>query len=164
MAKSKDAPDDTEDIQKSNTAKVDIVTGEKRITMSTPVKEFDDLKSSFKNMMAAFANFIEAAGLEIGKDEASTRIETLRNEFEKFKDDVKAEEAKMRKELVPQYEFEKLKDDVKAEEAKMREELVPQGEFEKLKAVSEERAAKASENYVTRVEFDRFREAIREVI
>jgi len=129
-----------EETQKSDLAKVDIVTGEKKMTLSAPVKEFEDLKISFKYMMAAFANFIEAAGLEIGKDDASAQIDAIKTEFQQ------------------------LKNDVKAQEDKIREELVSHNEFYELKVITEQRAAQASVDYVTRTEFERFREAIREVI
>ncbi len=58
-------------------ASVDIVSGEKKITMSAPVKEFEEFKESFKNMMFAFARFIEAAGMEIGKDETKEQVNLL---------------------------------------------------------------------------------------
>jgi protein subunit release factor A len=140
MTKAKDIPGDKGEVQGGDLAKVDIITSEKKITMSAPVKEFEDFKNSFKAMMVAFANFIEAAGLEIGKDETITQINALKNNFEQ------------------------LKNDVKAEEAKMREELVPHDEFLELKTVTEKRAAKASEDFVTRFEFEQFRKAVREVI
>ncbi|MFC1965030.1 hypothetical protein ACFLWG_03410 [Chloroflexota bacterium] len=128
------------EVQESDLAKVDIVTGEKKVTMSAPVKEFEDFKNSFKSMMLAFANFIEAAGLEIGKDETSAKINTLI------------------------LEFEQLKEELRADEAKMREELVPREEFEEFKAVTEDKEEKAIEDYVRRDEFEKFRSAIREVI
>ena len=129
-----------EESQDSNLAKVDIVTSEKKVTMSTPVKEFEDLKNSFKSMVVAFTNFIEVAGLEIGKDETITKINMLSSAFEQ-----------MRK-------------DLQSEQAKIRDGLVPRSEFEELKAATEERAARASEDYVTRGEFEKFRAAVREVI
>ena len=129
-----------EESQESNFAKVDVVTSEKKVTMSAPVKEFEDFKNSFKSMMAAFANFIETAGLEIGKDETSTTINMLR------------------------LELDQMRKDLQSEQAKIRDGLVPRSEFEELKAATEERAAKASEDYVTRGEFERFRAAVREVI
>ena len=129
-----------EESQESNFAKVDVVTSEKKVTMSAPVKEFEDFKNSFKSMMAAFANFIETAGLEIGKDETSTTINMLR------------------------LKLDQMRKDLQSEQAKIRDGLVPRSEFEELKAATEERAAKASEDYVTRGEFERFRAAVREVI
>jgi len=153
-----------EDVQESSLAKVDVVTSEKKVTMSAPVKEFEDFKNSFKSMMAAFANFIETAGLEIGKDETSTTINMLRLQLDQMRKDLQSEQAKIRDGLVPRSEFDGFKADSAAEEAKRREESVPRSEFEELKAASEERAAKASEDYVTRGEFERFRAAVREVI
>jgi len=129
-----------EESQESNFAKVDVVTSEKKVTMSAPVKEFEDFKNSFKSMMAAFANFIETAGLEIGKDETSTTINMLR------------------------LKLDQMRKDLQSEQAKIRDGLVPRSEFEELKAATEERAAKASEDYVTRGEFERFMAAVREVI
>ena len=153
-----------EESQESNFAKVDVVTSEKKVTMSAPVKEFEDFKNSFKSMMAAFANFIETAGLEIGKDETSTTINMLRLKLDQMKKDLQSEQAKIRDGLVPRSEFDEFKTTTEAEEAKRREESVPRSEFEELKAATEERAAKASEDYVTRGEFERFRAAVREVI
>jgi len=129
-----------EKVQGSGLAKVDVVTSEKKVTMSAPVKEFEDFKNSFKSMMGAFANFIEAAGLEIGKDETSTTINMLRLEFDEMRKDLQSERTRMGKELVPR------------------------SEFEELEAAIEERAAKASEDYVTRTEFESFRAAVRKVI
>ena len=129
-----------EEVQESSLAKVDIVTSEKKVTMSAPVKEYEDFKNSFKSMMAAFASFIEAAGLEIGKDETSTTINMLR------------------------LKLDQMRKDLQSEQAKIRDGLVPRSEFEELKAATEERAAKASEDYVTRGEFEKFRAAVREVI
>ena len=129
-----------EESQESNFAKVDVVTSEKKVTMSAPVKEFEDFRNSFKSMMAAFANFIETAGLEIGKDETSTTINMLR------------------------LKLDQMRKDLQSEQAKIRDGLVPRSEFEELKAATEERAAKASEDYVTRGEFEKFRAAVREVI
>ena len=127
-------------VEESSFAKVDIVTSGKKASMSAPVKEFEDFKDSFKSMMVAFANFVEAAGLEIGKDETGIQINMLR------------------------LEFEELRKDIHAEQDKMREESVPRSEFEEYKAATEEKEAKAREDYVTRGEFERFRDAIREVI
>jgi len=129
-----------EESQESNFAKVDVVTSEKKVTMSAPVKEFEDFRNSFKSMMAAFANFIETAGLEIGKDETSTTINMLR------------------------LELDQMRKDLQSEQAKIRDGLVPRSEFDEFKTATEERAAKASEDYVTRGEFEKFRAAVREVI
>ena len=129
-----------EEVQESSLAKVDIVTSEKKVTMSAPVKEYEDFKNSFKSMMTAFANFMEATGLEIGKDETITTINMMR------------------------LELDQMKKDLQSEQAKIRDGLVPRSDFEELKATTEERAAKASEDYVTRMEFERFRAAVREVI
>ena len=153
-----------EEVQESSLAKVDVVTSEKKVTMSAPVKEFEDFKNSFKSMMGAFANFIEAAGLEIGKDETSTTINMLRLEFDEMRKDLQSERTRMGKELVPRGEFDEFKTATEAEEAKRREGSVPRSEFAELKAAIEERAAKASEDYVTRTEFERFRAAVRKVI
>jgi hypothetical protein len=153
-----------EEVQESSLAKVDIVTSEKKVTMSAPVKEYEDLKNSLKSMIAAFANFMEATGLEIGKDETITTINALRLELNQMRTDLQSEQAKIRDELVSRSEFEEFKVNSTAEEAKRREESVPRSEFEELKAATEERAAKASEDYVTRGEFEKFRAAVREVI
>jgi hypothetical protein len=108
--------------------------------MSAPLKEFNEFKSSFKAMMVAFGNFIEAAGIEIGKDETAEKMSELSKEMEK-----------LREELV-------------AEEAKVRDQMVTQDEFEEYKAKNEEKMAQESEDYIRREEFDRFRQAIREVL
>ncbi len=153
-----------EESQESDFAKVDVVTSKKQVTMSAPVKEFEDFKNSFKSMMAAFASFIEAAGLEIGKDETSTTINMLRLKLDQMRKDLQSEQAKIRDGLVPRSEFDEFKTATEAEEAKRHAESVPRSEFEELKAATEERAAKASEDYVTRGEFEKFRAAVREVI
>ncbi len=152
-----------EEAQESNLAKVDVVTSNKKITMSTPVKEYDDFKNSFKSMMEAFTNLLEATGLEIGKDETITTINMLRLDLDQMREDLQSEQAKIRDELVPRSEFDRLKATT-AEEAKKIKEYVPRSEFDLLKTATEERAARASEDYVTREEFERFRAAVREVI
>ena len=121
-------------------ATVDIITGERKVTMSATVKEFEEFKDSFKAMMVAFGNFIEAAGLEIGKNETDSKGNALA------------------------IDMEKLRDDLSAEQEKIREQLVSKDEFEGYKNDSQEKAAKESEDYVRRTEFDRFREAIKEVL
>ena len=128
------------EVQESILAKVDVVTREKKVTISTPVKEYEDFKSSFKSMMVAFANFMEATGLEISKDETTTTINMLR------------------------LELDQMRKDLQSEQAKMRDGLVPRSEFEELKATTEERAAEASKDYVTRGEFEHFRATVRKVI
>jgi len=177
-----------EEAQDSGLAKVDVVTSQKKVSMSAPVKEYEDFKNSFKSMMASFASLMEATGLEIGKDETITTINMLRleldqmrndlqseqarlrdgsvprGEFDEFKSDLAAEEAKRREESVPHSEFDEFKANLAAEEAKRRAESVPRSEFEELKTATEERAARANEDYVTRGEFERFRAAVREVI
>ena len=150
--------------QESSFAKVDVVTSEKKVTMSAPVKEFEDFKNSFKSMMVAFANFIEAAGLEIGKDETSTTINMLRLEFDEMRKDLQSEKTRIREELVPRSALDEFKAAIEAEDDKRRAGSVPRSEFEELKAATEERAAKASEDYVTRGEFEHFRAAVRAVI
>ncbi len=153
-----------EEVQESSLAKVDVVTSEKKATVSAPVKEYQDFKDSFKSMMVSFANLMEATGLEIGKDETITMINMLRLELDQMRKDLQSEQAKIRDGLVPRSEFDEFKTNSAAEEAKRREESVPRSDFEELKAATEERAAKASEDYVTRGEFERFRAAVREVI
>jgi hypothetical protein len=126
-------------VEDSSLAKVDIVTRGEKATLSTPVKEFEDLKNSFQSMLIALTKFIEAAGLETGKDETSVQVNMLRLEFEELRKDIQAA-------------------------YKMSEDLVPRSDFEKYKTDADEREAKAREDYVTRKEFERFREAVREVI
>ncbi len=153
-----------EEVQESSLAKVHVVTSEKKVTMSAPVKEYEDLKNSFKSMMVAFANFMETTGLEIGKDETITTINMLKLELEQMRRNLQSEQVKLRDGLVPRSEFDEFKADSATEEAKRREGSVPRSEFEELKAATEGWAAKASEDYVTRPEFERFRAAVREVI
>lgn len=153
-----------EEVQESSLAKVDVVTRERKVTISAPVKEYEDFKNSFKSMMVSFANLMEATGLEIGKDETITTINMLRLELDQMRKDLQSEQANIRDGLVPRSEFDEFKANSAAEEAKRREESVPRSEFEELKAATEERAAKASEDYVTRGEFERFRAAVRKVI
>ncbi len=121
-------------------ASVDVVSGEKKITMSAPVKEFEEFKESFKNMMFAFARFIEAAGMEIGKDETKEQVNLLAAELQQ------------------------LKEDVKADEEVLSQSLVPRDEFEAYKAQTFEKDAEVAENYVRRAEFEKFRQTIRDAI
>ncbi len=153
-----------EEVQESSLAKVDVVTSEKKVTISAPVIEYQDFKNNFKSMMVSFANLMEATGLEIGKDETITTINMMRLELDQMRKDLQSEQAKIRDGLVPRSEFDEFKTNSAAEEAKRREESVPRSDFEELKTATEERAAKASEDYVTRGEFERFRAAVREVI
>lgn len=153
-----------QEAQEDNLAQVDIVTSDNKVTMSAPMKEFEDLKGSFKEFIAAFANFIDAAGLQVGKDETTTKVNALMADFDALKEDLKAEEDKIRQESVPRSEFDKLKDDLKAEDDKIRQESVPRNEFDEYKSAADNKEAMAREQYVTRGEFERFREAIREVI
>lgn len=157
-----------ETVEESSIAKVNLITSEKKITMSAPVKEFDDFKHSFKSMMTAFANFIEAAGLEIGQDETNAQIIMMKSEFERLRKDTQTEGARMREGSVSQSDLEALKADIEAEEAKNREGSVPRNEFEEHKAAIMEaitdKDVKLREDYVTRDEFERFRKAVREVI
>ena len=118
------------------TATMDVITGEKRLTMTAPVREFEEFKDSFKSMMVAFGNFIEAAGMEIGKNETDARVAAL------------------------VLDVEKLREELKAGEDKVQESMVTRDEFDGYRNESETK----SEDYVRRSEFDRFREAIREVI
>ncbi|MFC1951518.1 hypothetical protein ACFLYI_00555 [Chloroflexota bacterium] len=174
--------------EESSIAKANLITGDKRMTMSAPVKEFDDFKHSFKSMMTAFANFIEAAGLEIGKDETNAQIVILNNEFERLRKDMQAEKTKMweesisraeledfkadmevkdtmrRAESVSQSDLDELKATIEATETKNRESSVPRVEFEEYKAAITEKEATLQEDYVTRGEFERFRTAVRTVI
>ena len=152
------------EVQESSLVKVDVVTSEKKATMSAPVKEYEDFKNSFKSMMVAFSNLMESTGLEIGKDETITTINVLRLELDQMRKDLQSEQAKIRDGLLPRSEFDEFKSAAAAEEAERREAYVPRSEFEELKAATEERAAKASEDYVTRGEFEKFRAAVREVI
>ena len=112
-------------LQSSGVAKVDVVTSEKKVTMSAPVKEFESLKNSFKNMMTDFTKFMEAAGLEISKDETLTMINTLTMEFNELRKDLQTESAKISEGLVPRSEFEAFKNAVEAEESKRLSETVP---------------------------------------
>ena len=181
-----------ETIEESSIAKVNLITSEKKVTMSAPVKEFDDFKHSFKSMMTAFANFIEAAGLEIGQDETNAQIIMMKSEFERLRKDTQTEGAKMREGLVSRSDLEALKAALEAEEAKNREGLVSMSDLEALKAAIEaeeaknregsvprnefeehkaaimeaitDKDAKLREDYVTRGEFERFRKAVREVM
>lgn len=153
-----------EEALEDNLAQVDIITSNNKMTMSAPMKEFEDLKGSFKEFIAAFANFIDAAGLQVGKDETTTKVNALVADFDALKEDLKAEEDRIRQESVPRSEFDKLMDDLKAEDDRIRQESVPRNEFDEYKSAADNKEAMAREQYVTRGEFERFREAIREVI
>jgi len=122
--------------QEDASASVDIITGEKKMTMSAPVKEFEEFKISFKAMMVAFGNFIEAAGLEIGRNETDEKVEALTAEMEKLRDEIAEEQQKIQDQLVTKDEFIGFKNDSEV----------------------------MAEDYVRRSEFDRFREAIKEVL
>ncbi|MBN1189580.1 MAG: hypothetical protein JXA46_07505 [Dehalococcoidales bacterium] len=120
------------------TTRVDIVTGDKRMTMSAPVPEFEELKTSFKAMMLAFGNFIEATGLEIGKDENGEKISALSEEIER------------------------LRGELTTERDQVMYLVATKDELEAYKAENEEKMAQQSEDYIRREEFDRFRQAIRD--
>ncbi len=110
-----------EEVQEDSLAKVDVVTSEKKVTMSAPIKEYDSFKNSFKSMMVAFVNLMEATGLEIGKDETITTINMLRLELDQMRKNLQSEQAKIREGLVPRSEFDEFKANSAAEEAKRRE-------------------------------------------
>jgi len=153
-----------EEAREDNLAQVDIVTSENKVTMSAPVKEFEGLKTSFKEFIAAFASFIDAAGLQIGKDENTARINALVADFDILKEDLKAEGEQMRQDSVLRSEFDEVKQEMKSEDDKIRQESVPRSEFDEFKSATDNKEAMAREQYVTRSEFERFRDAIREVI
>jgi hypothetical protein len=132
-----------EEMPESELAKVDIISGENKLTVSTPVKEFEEFKNSFKNMMTAFSSFIEATGLEIGKDETNVKINTLLLQFEQLKEEMRSEAAEMREQLVPRSDFDEYKASAEYKEAK---------------------AAEAAEDYVKRSEFEKFRQTVRDAI
>ncbi|MBN2239682.1 MAG: hypothetical protein JW712_07900 [Dehalococcoidales bacterium] len=129
--------------EENDLATVGIVTGDRRLTVTTPIKEFEEFKTSFKNMMEAFTRLIEATGLEAGKDEQAAQINNL------------------------MLGIQQVKEDMQAEQEKLRQEMTPKDEFEQFKADTEEKAEKAaeeSEDYVRRTEFDKFRQAVRDAI
>jgi hypothetical protein len=128
-------PDNPED-QEETLASVDVIAGETKITLSTPVKEFEAFKESFKNMMYAFTEFIEATGMEIGKDETKEQVNEL----------VMAVAA------------------MKENEEKLQENTVTRDEYEADKAEAEEKEAQAREDFVRRSEFEKFRQQIRDAI
>ena len=121
-------------------ARVDMIAGEKKMTMSAPEDKFEEMKKSFVEFMAAFAAFMEASEMVVGKDDNVDKINALANNLEKVDKALKAEEAKRREETVARSEFDSFKDQVAAAEAK------------------------SSEVYVTHNEFDRFKEILKDVL
>jgi hypothetical protein len=149
-----------ETVEESNIAKVNLITSEKKVTMSAPVKEFDDFKYSFKSMMTAFANFIEAAGLEIGQDETNAQIIMLQSEFERLRKDTQAGEARIREESIRRDELEEFRAGMEAEEAKRRAESVSRSDLEELKATIEAEEAKNREGLVSQSDLEALKAAI----
>jgi len=131
---------ETAETSEEDTARVDIVTGDKRMIVSAPVMEFEEFKSSFKAMMVALGNFIEVAGLEIGNDETSEKLSALSGKVEK------------------------LRGEVAAQEARVIDRMVTKDDFQSYKADNEEKIAQESEDYVRREEFNRFRQAIKDAV
>ena len=127
-------------VKESKVAKVDMITGEKKMTMWAPEDKFEEMKKSFAEFMVAFTAFMEASGMVIGKDENIDKISALAADLEKVK---KA---------------------IKAEEAKRREEAVARSEFDAFKAQVTEAEAKSSEVYITRNEFNHFKELLKDVL
>jgi hypothetical protein len=121
-------------------ARVDIVTGDKRVVMSLPLKEFEEFKESFKAMMLSFGNVIEATGLEISKDETSEKIGELSGEIEK------------------------LRDELRILQVWIRDQLVTKDKFGGFQINNYEKMVQSSEDYVRRSDFIRFLEGIREVL
>ena len=127
-------------VKESKVAKVDMITGEKKMTMWAPEDKFEEMKKNFAEFMAAFTAFMEASGMVVGKDENIDKISALAADLEKVK---KA---------------------IKAEEAKRREEAVARSEFDAFKAQVTEAEAKSSEVYITRNEFNHFKELLKDVL
>ncbi len=135
-----DAEETQATVTESKVAKVDMITGEKKMTMWAPEDKFEEMKKSFAEFMAAFTAFMEGSGMVVGKDENIDKISALAADLEKVK---KA---------------------IKAEEAKRWEEAVAQSEFDAFKAQVTEAEAKSSEVYITRTEFNRFKELLKDVL
>ena len=127
-------------VKEGKIAKVDMITGEKKMTMWAPEDKFEEMKKSFSEFMTALTAFMEASGMVVGKDEDIDKISALAADLEKVK---KA---------------------IKMEEAKRREETVSQSEFDAFKAQVAEAEAKSSEVYITRNEFNRFKELLKDVL
>jgi len=123
----------------SKVAKVDMITGEKKMTMWAPEDIFEEMKKSFAEFMAAFTAFMEASGMVVGKDENIDKISALAADLKKVKEAIK-------------------------EEAKRREEAIARSEFDAFKAQVAEVEAMSSEVYVTRNEFNRFKELLKDVL
>lgn len=127
-------------VKESKVAKVDMITGEKKMSMWAPEDKFEEMKKSFAEFMAAFTAFMEALEMVVGKDENIDKISALVANLENVK---KA---------------------VKAEEAKRREEAFTRSEFDAFKAQVAEAEAKSGEVYVTRNEFNHFKELLKDVL
>ncbi len=115
-------------------AKIALLKGEDKMTLSSPVKELEELKTSFKTMMVALSNFIESAGLEMGKNEEIEKMNLLVVQMQQMQAEFHAEENKLREDLKT------FKDELS------------------------EKQAKDSEQYVRLKEFQRFRDAVRAAI
>lgn len=135
-----DAEETQATVKEGKVAKVDMITGEKKMTMWAPEDKFDEMKKSFAEFMAAFTAFMEASGMVVGKDENIDKISALAADLKKVK---KA---------------------IKEEEAKRREETVARSEFDAFKAQVAEAEAKSGEAYVTRKDFNRFKELLKDVL
>ena len=135
-----DAEETQATVKESEVAKVDMITGKKKMTMWAPEDKFEEMKKSFAEFMAALTAFMEASGMAVGKDESIDKISALAADLEK------------------------VKKTVKAEEAKRREEAVARSEFEAFKAQVAEAEVKSSEVYVTHKEFNRFKELLKDVL
>jgi len=135
-----DAEETQAAVKESKVAKIDMITGEKKMTMWAPEDKFEEMKKSFAEFMAAFTAFMEASGMVVGKDVNIDKISALAADIEKVK---KA---------------------VKVEEAKRREEAVTRSEFDVFKAQVAEAETKSSEVYITRNEFNRFKEILKDVL
>ena len=124
----------------SKIAKVDMVTGKKKMTMWSPEDKFEEMKRSFAEFMAAFTTFMESSGMVIGKDDNIDIMSALAADLKR------------------------VKQAIKEEEAKRREEAVTRSEFEAFKAQVAEAETKSGEGYVTRNEFNRFKELLKDVL
>lgn len=138
--KQPDAEETQATVKESKVAKVDMITGEKKMTMWAPEDKFEEMKKSFAEFMTAFTAFMEASGIVVGKDENIDKISAL--------------DAALKK----------VKKAVEAEEAKRREETVARSEFDAFKAQMAEAEARSSEAYVTRNEFSHFKELLKDVL
>ena len=148
------------EVKESVAAELEVVTSDKRMTLYAVKEEFEELKNSLNNLIAAFTSFLATSGLEISKSLASAKLSVLRSEFGELKNVVRANEQKMRKELANRSDLDALKDVIDAEVTARLEASVSRAELGKFKATIEAGEAKIRKDLISRSDLDALRGAI----